>query len=62
MAGLDVLADDRADDRGSEPLAEPRLGVRVLAGPPLADGQPVGVQVVGDQGSTGLPHLRRVCL
>lgn len=50
VAGLDVLAGDRGDDRGGEPLAEPTLGVGAPAGPPLADGEPVTVQVVRDQG------------
>ena len=31
VPGRDVLADDRADDRDGEPLAQPPLGVRVLA-------------------------------
>ena len=33
VPGRDVLAEDRVDDRGGEPLAQPALGMRVLAGP-----------------------------
>ena len=58
--GLDVLARDRLDDRGGEPLAQPALGVRVLAGPPVIHRQPVKVQVVCDQVSAGALHVRRV--
>ena len=36
VLGLDVLAGDRGDDRGGEPLAQPPLGVSVLARPPVA--------------------------
>ena len=61
VAGLDVLAGDRVDDRGGEPLAQPPLGVGVLAGPPLVDGEPVRVQVMPDEGRAGQFHVRRVC-
>jgi len=46
---LDVLAGHAADHRDREPLAQPALGVRVLAGPPPVGGQAVGVGVVRDQ-------------
>jgi hypothetical protein len=42
VVGVDVLAGDRVDDRGGEPLAQSPLGVGVLAGPPLIDREPVG--------------------
>ena len=60
VPGLDVLARHRADDRGGEPLAQPPLGVGVLAGPPVLDRQPVGVQVMGDQVRAGPLHVGRV--
>ena len=60
VPGRDVLAGDRADDRGGEPLAQPALGVRVLAGPLPLDREPVGVQVVRDQVRAGPLHVRRV--
>src|ERR1035441_7593190 len=41
VPGLDVLADDRVDDRGGEPLAQAALGMRVLAGPPILNREPV---------------------
>jgi hypothetical protein len=53
---LDVLAGDGRDDRGDEPLAQPPLGVGVLAGPPLVRPVPVRRLVVGDQGGTRLFH------
>jgi hypothetical protein len=40
VPGLYVLAGDHTDDRGGEPLAQPALGVGVLAGPPLIDREP----------------------
>jgi hypothetical protein len=49
VRGRDVLAGDCVDDRGGEPLAQPPLGMGVLAGPSLIDGQPVRIQVVRDQ-------------
>src|SRR5215472_11422557 len=45
---------------GREPLAQPALGVGVLAGPPLVNREPVGVEVVGHQVRAGPFHLRRV--
>ena len=39
--GLDVLADDRVDDGGGEPLAQAALGMRVLAGPLIVGREPV---------------------
>ena len=36
-----VLAGDGADDRGGEPIAQPALGMGVLTGPPLVDGEAV---------------------
>jgi hypothetical protein len=42
VRGLAVLAGDRADDRRGEPLAQPPLGVGVLAGPQLPGRQPAG--------------------
>jgi hypothetical protein len=59
---LDVLAGDRADDRLGEPLAQPPLGVGVLAGPPVPGGQPAGVQVMLDQVRAGPLHAGRVGL
>jgi hypothetical protein len=38
----DVLAGHARDDRGHEPLAQPPLGVGVLAGPLLTGGEPAG--------------------
>ena len=61
VAGRDVLAGDRVDDRGGEPLAQPPLGVGVLAGPPLVHRQPVRVQVMRDQVRAGQFHVRRAC-
>jgi hypothetical protein len=58
--GLDVLADDRPDDRGGESLAQPALRIRVLAGPLLLDWEAVRIQVVGDQVRAEAPHVRRV--
>jgi len=52
----------RVDDRRGEPLAQPALGVCVLAGPPLLDGEPVRVQVMGDEIRAGALHVRRVGL
>ena len=60
MAALDVLADGLVDDRGGVQRAQPPLGVRVLTGPPLADREPVGVQVMGDEVGAGPPHIRGV--
>jgi MFS family permease len=62
VGGLDVLARDRVDDRGGEPLAQPPLGVGVLAGPPVLGRQPVRVQVMPDQVRAGPLHVRRVGL
>jgi hypothetical protein len=62
VAGLDVLAGDRADDRLGEPLAQPPLGVGVLAGPPVPGRGPVGVQVMLDQVRAGPLHVGRVGL
>ena len=62
MPGFDVLAGDSVDDRGREPLAQPPLGVGVLAGPPLPGRQPVRVQVMPDQVRAGPLHVRRVGL
>src|SRR6266481_2378769 len=45
---------------GGEPLAQPPLGVRVLAGPPLPGRQPVRVQVIRDQVRAGPLHVRGV--
>ena len=59
VTGGDVLAGDRRDDRGGEPLAQPPLGVGVPPRPPLGDRQPVGVQVVRDQVRAGPLHVRR---
>ena len=59
VTGGDVLAGDRRDDRGGEPLAQPPLGISVPPGPPLAHRQPVGVQVVRDQVRAGPLHVRR---
>ena len=47
------------DDRLGEPGAQPGLGVGVLAGPPLADRQPVRVQVMRDQRRAWLLQVRR---
>jgi hypothetical protein len=57
---LNVLAQRVADHRDSKPLAQPALGVRVLAGPPPVGGQAVGVEVVRDQVGAGTLHVRRV--
>jgi hypothetical protein len=37
-----------------------RWGVRVLAGPPLVNGEPVRIQVVLDKVRAGSLHVRRV--
>jgi hypothetical protein len=42
------------------PLAQPALGVGVPAGPPLAGGEPVRVQVMPDEVRAGALHVRRV--
>jgi hypothetical protein len=60
VPGRDVLAGDRADDRGGEPLAQPPLGIGVLARPPLFSRLPVRVEVRGDQVRARPPHVRRV--
>ena len=62
VLGLDVLAGDRGDDRGGEPLAQPALGICVPARPPVMDRESVRVEVVGDEGGAGPPHVRRVGL
>src|ERR1035437_7332021 len=41
VPGLDVLADDRVDERGGVPLAQAAPGMRVLAGPPILNREPV---------------------
>src|SRR6266545_7327632 len=45
MPDGDVLAGDRVDHRGGEPLTQPALRVRVLAGPLPPGRQSAGVQV-----------------
>lgn len=60
MTGLDVLAVHRGYHGSDVELAQPGLGMRALARPPHADRQAVGVQVMGDEGGTRLPHPRRV--
>jgi hypothetical protein len=60
VPGRDVLAQDRADDRGGEPLAQPALGMRVLAGPLPLDREPVGGQVERDQVRTAERHVGRI--
>ena len=44
MRGLDVLAGNRVDDLGGEPLAQAPLQVRMLPGPPLGHRKTVRVQ------------------
>jgi hypothetical protein len=56
----DVLAADRADDRGDEPLAQPALGIGVPAGPRPAGRVPVRAQVPGDQVRAGPFQVRRI--
>ena len=58
VPGRDVLADDRVDDRGGEPLAQPALGMRVLAGPLPLDREAVRGQVVRDQALPALSQVR----
>ena len=60
VGGLDVLAGDRGDDRGHEPLAQPPLGVGVLGGPRPAGRVPGGGEVPGDQVRAGPLQVRRV--
>ena len=60
VPGLDILAGDRTDDRGSEPLAQPLLGVGVLARPAPFRWEPVRVEVPGNQFSAGPRHVRGV--
>ena len=58
----DVLAADRGDDRGDEPLAQPPLGIGVPAGPRPAGRMPVRAQVPGDQVRAGPLQVRRIGL
>ena len=58
----DVLAADRREDWGDEPLAQPPLGVGVLAGPRPPGRVPVRGQVPGDQVRAGPLQVRRVGL
>jgi hypothetical protein len=61
VTGPDVLAGNRGDDRGGEPLAQPPQGVSMLAGAPLHQRRPVGVQ--GLSSGLGYGCWRRVaCL
>ena len=60
VGDLDVLAGDRGDDRGDEPLAQPPLGVGVLGRPRPAGRVPGGGQVPGDQVRAGPFQVRRV--
>jgi hypothetical protein len=62
VLGLDVLAADFGDDRRREPLAQPTLSICVPTRPPLMDGESVRVEIVADEGGTGLTHVRRVGL
>ena len=56
----DVLAADPRDDRGGEPLAQPALGIGVLAGPRPPGRVPVRGQVPGDQVRAGPLQARRI--
>ena len=49
-----------ADDRGDEPLAQPALGIGVLAGPRPPGRVPVRGQVPGDQVRAGPLQARRI--
>jgi hypothetical protein len=60
VAGLDVLADDRVNDRGGEPGAQSALAIGMLARPPVLHRAAAGVQVVGDEVGAGPAHVRRV--
>jgi hypothetical protein len=61
MPGSDVLAGDRADSRGGEPLAQPTLGIRVLAGPLPLSREAVRGQVERDQIRAAERHVGGGC-
>jgi hypothetical protein len=59
VPGLDVLAGHLCDHGGGIQRAQPRLGMRVLARPPFADREAIGVQVVGDEGGRAVASSAR---
>jgi hypothetical protein len=59
VVNRDVLAGDRADDRGGVPLAQTALGIGVLARLPVCHREPVRVEVPGNQVRAGPDHVRR---